>query len=369
MAITEINYTSFSDGDERSSIRTKLNALGNSVETLSTEIDTEIESKLVNYVNKDGSDEQVKIKLTPQATEPTHFESTVFYDDNKKALTVQTDIPDFNHNLGQETVIRVINRTGATIPNGSIVVGGGADATTLLPTIRLGQADTFANAQIMGVTTHDIATDSQGFVTNFGLVNGVDTSGLTAGMPAYLSDTVAGGLTSTQPDIISRVGGIVVADAIAGKILVNIQNSLNLPNILGFLQEQTLGNDTYSVTTTSQPLLNYDVEGNIVMDTDPLLGTIKAPQGGIYEATFTMQATYSSSPSTRTLYFELYDGTSNKYVYPYNISKDATSSASSFTIPFSATAGQVMSMNIRSSIAIDVTFDAISFSIKSLDIR
>ena len=70
--------------------------------------------------------------------------------------------------------------------------------------------------------------------TPYGLVKGIDTSGLTEGASVWLSPSVAGGLTSTKPsgpNNIFYVGVCVVSDASDGILFVNIQDAVKLEEL------------------------------------------------------------------------------------------------------------------------------------------
>lgn len=135
--------------------------------------------------------------------------------------------------IGQEQVVRVKNNTGATIGNGSAVYISSSDGVNFNVTKAL--ADSDANsAQTLGITTEDLANGQHGFVTTFGLVRNIDTSGLTEGGVAYLSGTVAGGLTATKPTAPTHmvsVGHVLRAHATVGVLFVRVQNGYELDEL------------------------------------------------------------------------------------------------------------------------------------------
>jgi hypothetical protein len=107
--------------------------------------------------------------------------------------------------LGQEVHVHVRNNyqiegVGQDIPNGTpvYVTGtlGASGRLTIAPMIANG---TISAEYFIGVTTEDIAYDTDGKVTWFGKVRGFDTSGYTEGIPLYVSETVAGGWQTTEP--------------------------------------------------------------------------------------------------------------------------------------------------------------------------
>jgi hypothetical protein len=133
---------------------------------------------------------------------------------------------DVTLQLGQEQHARVHNATGSTIPNGTVVyVNGASDEhghISVAPYIADGSVNVF---NVMGLTTAAIPDDTDGYVTLSGLVRGLDTSDYTAGQSVFASDTVPGGLTTTQPISPSEtvsLGVVTVSDETEGIIFVQI---------------------------------------------------------------------------------------------------------------------------------------------------
>jgi hypothetical protein len=131
--------------------------------------------------------------------------------------------------VGQEQVVRVWNNTGATINNGQVVYVDGAHNG--LTSVKLANASSEAtSSKTFGIATETILADSYGYVTTFGLVRGLDTSGYTAGQRIYL-DIVSGRFTTTQnttPYHLVHVGWISTVDTTIGSVFVNIDNGYEL---------------------------------------------------------------------------------------------------------------------------------------------
>jgi len=99
--------------------------------------------------------------------------------------------------MGQEQVLRVLNKTGSTISDGSVVYLSGSQGNRI--TVALADADAESTAdRTIGIATESISNNQEGFVTTFGLVRDIDTSAWTEGSELYVSST-AGQLTSTPP--------------------------------------------------------------------------------------------------------------------------------------------------------------------------
>jgi hypothetical protein len=99
--------------------------------------------------------------------------------------------------IGTESYIKVVNKTGVEIPDGSVVYVSGAQGNR--PTATLARADALTTSSVIGIATHSIADNAEGFVTISGDVHGYNTSGFSAGDKLYLSATNAGQLTNTAP--------------------------------------------------------------------------------------------------------------------------------------------------------------------------
>lgn len=136
---------------------------------------------------------------TSTAAPSTHQEGRMYWDNVDHTLAIQTGLSDTNLQVGQESVIRVINKTGNQITNGSIVYE--VQRVGDRPSVALALANSTTTAKILGMATEDINNDAEGFITTFGLVRGVNTSAYSGGQTLYLSSYTAGGFTGTTPPI------------------------------------------------------------------------------------------------------------------------------------------------------------------------
>lgn len=130
---------------------------------------------------------------------------TLYWDNSDGIKTLNLVMEDSGgviQQIGEETYYRI--KADADITNGQVImftgtVGAsgalkGAPATGLTAT---------QNEYIMGVATQDIAHNGWGYVTWFGLVRGIDTTGgaesWVDGQILYYDPAVAGGLTKNLP--------------------------------------------------------------------------------------------------------------------------------------------------------------------------
>lgn len=135
---------------------------------------------------------------------PTHIhsEGSIHWDADDKTLNIDTEQTDVALQVGQEMFARVYNNSGSTILNGQAVYVSGAQGSR--PTVALADADVPALAKkFLGLATHDIPNNSNGYITTIGLVRGLNTNAYTAGTILYVSST-AGGWTDTPPTSPSR---------------------------------------------------------------------------------------------------------------------------------------------------------------------
>lgn len=135
--------------------------------------------------------------------------------------------------IGQEQNARFRNNTGADMTNGQVVYITGSTGSHA--TVSLAQANGEGTSSVViGVLTEDIAKNTEGFVTTFGLVRDLNTSALTEGAAIWLSPTVAGGMTTTKPSAPNHlvlVGYCVRSHNNQGVIFVKPQNGYELEEL------------------------------------------------------------------------------------------------------------------------------------------
>jgi len=134
--------------------------------------------------------------------------------------------------VGQELVIRALNKTGAPLLESEfrVVRVTGAQGDRL--TIDLADA---SNANVsestIGIVTESFDNNQQGFVTTFGIVRNINTTGApfseswSEGDPLYLSDSNPGHITNiepTSPSFVVRLGYVVRVNPNDGMIFVKV---------------------------------------------------------------------------------------------------------------------------------------------------
>jgi hypothetical protein len=161
--------------------------------------------------------------------------------------------------IGQETHFYVKNTSGATITDGSSVMATGAVGASGKITCAPAVADgTISGEYMLGVATQDIANNAFGYVTSFGLVRGINTSGAPYGETwvdgdlLYFSPTIVGGLTKVAPDAPKLRAPVAIvinaASGGSGSIFVRMKTGEDLGHL----------NDVYAPTPAAGNVLIYD---------------------------------------------------------------------------------------------------------------
>ncbi len=182
------------------------------------------------------------IDFNTNPTVPSPTGGTLYFDSTENALSYKplTNQNDVTVNLGQESLIKIYNGLGYQINNGQVLhitgATGGVPTVALANASKLGVTFTESLAQTSGVATHDIPSGEYGFMTNFGIVRDLNTTGFTAGQEVFLSDTIDGALTNDPNNIaftsrISTVGYCLESSPTNGKILVVITNENSLQSL------------------------------------------------------------------------------------------------------------------------------------------
>lgn len=135
--------------------------------------------------------------------------------------------------VGQEQVIRVVNGTGSNLTEAGYKCVRISSAQGQRPKVVLAQSNADANTvNTVGLVTEDIGNNQEGYVTTFGLVRDINTTGSLQGESwadgdvLYLSPSVAGGLTKTPPSKQVIVGFVVHAHNTQGSIFVRVHDLL-----------------------------------------------------------------------------------------------------------------------------------------------
>lgn len=148
--------------------------------------------------------------------------------------------------IGQETLARVVNKTGADLLESQykvvrvrIASEGGAQGQRLAVVLAQGNNDPDSTTTL-GIVTENISNNQEGFITIFGNVNEINTTGSLQGETwvdgdvLYLSPTTPGSLTKVKPiapDHSVVMGYVIYAHAVHGKIFVKVDNGYELDEL------------------------------------------------------------------------------------------------------------------------------------------
>jgi len=213
-----------------------------------------------------------QIQFNTSSATITETVGKLYWDDQEGTLNLGLKGGTVSLQIGQEQVVRVVNKTGADLLESEFrvvrirTVGeGGAQGQR--PAVLLAQADNRANtATILGVVTETIGNNQEGFITITGQVREIDTTGAKSwneeetwldGDLLFLSDAHPGFLTNVPPAIRPvPIGIIEYAHQNNGKIFVRPSIGTDLDEVFGV--EITTG----SLTTGSLLSYNGSPRGN-----------------------------------------------------------------------------------------------------------
>ena len=155
------------------------------------------------------------------------------WNDADGTLDLRLKDGDVTLQLGQEQVVRVVNKSGVTLPEGAAVYVVGAFYQRLSVALASSNSESLSSSTI-GVVTHSggIANNAQGYVTLSGLVRGLNTSAYTEGATLWLN-TVAGTYSTTRPIAPAhavRIGWVIVS-GVNGSIMVSVANPYELEEL------------------------------------------------------------------------------------------------------------------------------------------
>ncbi len=222
--------------------------------------------------------------------------------------------------VGQEVYILIYNDTGNPIVNGTTLRPFAAVLVDdlVVPTVEFAKADVFSTVEgTIMMSTMAIPDGTVGLATRFGRVRDIDTDGLTPGDAIFVSATTAGGFTTTEPEFPNypiSIGGVLVADADAGEIIVSVTRSI-------FDTINNFWNGTFRET----------IKFEISSADGTVTGTLE-PSNGHPDMTMMFSDGFSMLDTTPAITIELVPGTANNpqenFIYVPKATKVLTVSTS-----------------------------------------
>lgn len=182
----------------------------------------------VNQTNVSG----LKFNVLSPEQVPDYQQGLVYYSDDNHTLNIYPDVSGLSLQVGQENWVRVKNNLSQTINIGSVVYLTGTNGNN--PGFQLSIANSEAgSARTLGVVSNTMLPNDPGYVTTFGIVNGINTSSYTVGQTLYLSTSGSGQFSSlkpTAPNHMVRIGTVLTSKN-DGSIFVTVQNGFEVDEL------------------------------------------------------------------------------------------------------------------------------------------
>lgn len=168
--------------------------------------------------------------------------------------------------LGQESFFLVKNQTGSTLSNGKVIMATGTLGASgrILAGLAIANG-TYPSRYVIGIATEDIPNGTDGFVTNFGMVRGINTTGSlysetwVDGDVLYVHPTVAGGLTKVEPTApnLKMPVAMVIYAAANGTLMVRVQSGDRLDDLHNVNINSVANNNLISWSTANSRWENH----------------------------------------------------------------------------------------------------------------
>ena len=276
---------------------------------------------------------------------PSYYqEGLVFYDSANGALVVKNDEEEITLQVGQEEWLRIYNNSGSTITNGTPVHISGENSG--MPTVAPANATVEEESYVAGIATHDIENGTTGYITVRGIVNDIDTSGITAGQRVHIA--ADGSLQNAAPEFPyypCDIGYCLTSDASTGQLYVDIKDhtfeTIRVTNNARFDADVTIAGNLNVIGVTTEVLSqSLTTSGNLLQLLDgDTVGTAYQNVGGLNDATFRGKYTGDSDVYYFVRMFSV-DSAAIGDVIEWGISDSDTIHPSGYGIGFDSAGGQ-----------------------------
>lgn len=268
-------------------------------------------------------------------------EGALWYDPHHKNLNYYTD---FDHpiEIGMQIIERCYNDNAYTINKGQPLYYKGNRTDEVgqeSPTVGLANATSSTKYNVQGLAAEDIPANSYGQIVVAGVIDGFDTSSLTAGLNFFagLTDGAVQNAPPTYPNYPMCLGWVIKSDATDGKVIINQQNhSVNSFRVQGnthISSDLRVDGDlivagTQTITSTE----NVSIGGNIqYLNAGNTIGEAGTTftGSGLDDAFFAGH--YSGDSSTKNFYVEI-DGTGATDTFEWGFDSTGTAEATGVAI-------------------------------------
>ena len=198
--------------------------------------------------------------------------------------------------IGQHLHAYVTNAEGSPLVKGDVVYlfGASGDRASVKKAVNSGDP---TSSKTLGVVAEAITTGGQGFVTEFGVVDGLNLSAYSPGDTLWLSAS-AGKFTNIKPSAPNHtvfIGVVQRANAGNGLLFVNVQNGYELGELHDVSATNALNNDILSYNQSASLWVSQNLATAITevdgagsgIDADLLDGQHGSYYAPIASATFT----------------------------------------------------------------------------------
>ena len=268
-------------------------------------------------------------------------EGALWYDPHHKNLNYYTD---FDHpiEIGMQVIERVYNDNAYTINKGQPLYYKGNrtnEAGQESPTVGLANATSSTKYNVQGLAAEDIPTNSYGQIVVAGVIDGFDTSSLTAGLNFFagLTDGAVQNAPPTYPNYPMCLGWVIKSDATNGKVIINQQNhSVNSFRVQGdthISSDLRVDGDlivagTQTITSTE----NVSIGGNIqYLNAGNTIGEAGTTFSGTGLDDAFFAGHYSGDSSTKHFYVEI-DATGATDTFEWGFDSTGTPEATGVAI-------------------------------------
>lgn len=183
---------------------------------------------------------------------------------NTDEETVQLVMDGTTLHIGQDTFVHARNNTASIITKGTAVYAtgtlGASGRITVAPMIANG---TIPGRLFIGLAAEDIAIGADGQVCSYGKIRGINTTAYNDGDVLWISPTVAGQLTATEPTApnLKIATAFVIHDATNGTLMVRAEQGTDLHSDQRVQVSGLANNDVLTWNNANQRWENVQPQG------------------------------------------------------------------------------------------------------------